>query len=106
MLPPPSSGAFVFAWLNRARAGSASNARISAVMQSVIGHIVLANVRPHIVVRPVDKRIHLHELVAFVPLDFVHGGACDRLFPPKACNPRVEPRQGASQWLHLADAAA
>src|SRR5688572_505980 len=46
VFPPPTPRAFMFARLNGARARAASNARVSAVVQCVVRHVVLADVLP------------------------------------------------------------
>src|SRR5436190_7834148 len=90
VLPPPAAGPLVLARLDRACAWPAADAWISAIVQRVIRYVVLPDVPPHIVVGPVGERIHLHQLVAFVPLDLVQRRACDRLLPAQPRDPGVE----------------
>lgn len=67
----PASCAQIFTGLNRARAMGASNAGIIAVVQRVIGYIVLADVTPHHLGSPVGDGIDLDQLKLRIPFQFV-----------------------------------
>ena len=64
--PPSSSN--IFSGLNRSGAMGASDARIIAVVQGVIGDVVLADVIPHLLSRPVRNGVDLDQLKLRVPL--------------------------------------
>src|SRR4029079_19739653 len=107
VLPPPAAGADVFAGLDRAGAGRASQARIALVVQRVVGDLVRAHVVPGLRLRPLHERVHLHDAaVAMVDLDRGQDRARDRLLAAQAGAPGVEGRERAVERLHLADAAA
>src|SRR5579884_512525 len=55
-LPPPASGAFVFAGLNGAGAGIAANAGVSGCIERMLGKFVLFRVSEDIFRGPVGER--------------------------------------------------
>src|SRR5689334_15088024 len=79
VFPPPAAGADVFARLDRAGAGLAADRRVAALVQAVVGHVVGADVLPHILLRPVGQRVELGHAVGGIV--FLHGqfGAGGRL---------------------------
>src|SRR4051794_3640055 len=48
------------------RAMGAADRLVAAVVQRVVGHVVLVDVRPHLRLAPVRQRVRLPELVALV----------------------------------------
>src|SRR5436309_3019549 len=52
LLPPPPSRPLVLAGLRGSRAGRAADRRVAALVEGVVGHLVLVDVRPHLVRRP------------------------------------------------------
>src|SRR3989338_1153607 len=57
IFPPPSAGTNIFADGDGAGARCTTQAGVELVMQFVVGHIVLPDVSPHILVRPSQQRI-------------------------------------------------
>src|ERR1035437_1837077 len=57
VFPPPSAGADVFARRDRTCARCTTQAGVELVVQLVVGHIILAAVRPHFLVRPIQQRV-------------------------------------------------
>src|SRR5262249_46379483 len=107
VLPPPAAGADVLAGLDRARAGGATQARIAAGVEGVVGHAVLPHVLPRLAPRPARERVDLHDAaVAVVDLDRGQHRARDRLLAAEAGGPGLEGGERAVEGLHLADAAA
>ena len=92
-------------WIG-AGAGLAADRRVAAVVQRVVGHVVGADVVPHVLLGPVGQRIELGHAVGRVV--FLHGqlGAGARLGAALAGDPGLLAGQGAAQRLDLADAAA
>src|SRR3569832_2469075 len=68
VLPPPAAGADVFADGDGARAGCAADAGIELIVQFVVRHIEVADIRPDVVIAPLDERIEFLQAVARVPL--------------------------------------
>src|SRR5215210_1160923 len=87
MFPPPATGPLVLARLHGARAGTAADAGIAAIVQRVVRHVVRSDVLPDVVVGPVGERVNLHEGVGSVPLDFVNRRACDGLLASETGHP-------------------
>src|SRR5262249_46002114 len=69
LAPAPAAGPGIFAWPDLARAGDAADARIVLIVQRIVRHLVLAHVRPHVVHRPPDERVHLDEAEPRIPAD-------------------------------------
>src|SRR5262245_34649123 len=58
-LPCPAAGAVVFARGHRSRARPAPDARVVAVVQRVVGHVVFGDEPPNFLLGPVQERVHL-----------------------------------------------
>src|SRR5690242_13633698 len=67
VLPPPAAGARIRARLDSARARRAADARITAIMQSVVWQVARVDVSPHVFLGPVEQRAHFPQPVALVP---------------------------------------
>src|SRR5579859_3302123 len=107
LLPPPPSRALVLARLRRSRAGGAADRRVAALVEGVVGHLVLADIRPHLVRRPRRERRHLGDSAMLViGGDHRSGGAGRHLGPADAGDPRVITSQRTSQGAGLAHQAA
>src|SRR3569623_358563 len=68
VLPPPAAGADVFAVGDGLRAGCAADAGIELIVQFVVRHIEVADIRPDVGIAPLDERIEFLQAVARVPL--------------------------------------
>src|SRR5215467_2436347 len=68
---------------------------VALVVQRVVGQPVLADVCPAVVIRPVDKRVGLPQLVLLVPAELRSLSACQRLVASDASDPAVEIEQRA-----------
>src|SRR5262245_15718480 len=66
-LPPPASGAAVFAGLHSSRAWRTADAGISAVVKSIVGNAIRFDVRPDVVGRPLEQRIEFQQAVRVIP---------------------------------------
>src|SRR5439155_6292991 len=84
VLPPPAAGADVLAGLDRARAGRAADTRVALVVEAVVGHVMLLDVVPDVVVRPLDERVELQDAVPLVPLHRLRVRAGHRLVTAEA----------------------
>src|SRR5687768_16375371 len=71
-LPPPSTGSEILSGFERTGTGRASDASIAAVVQRIVGNIVLTDVGPDIIQRPIQQRIKLRQAVARIPLLNLH----------------------------------
>ena len=106
VFPPPASGADIFTRRDRAGARRATQAGVELVVQLVVGYIVLADVRPHVLVRPIQQRVQLLQtVVRIVSRDFQRS-ARHRLIAAHAGDPRSLACQRAAQRFHLAHKAA
>ena len=69
-LPPPTPRARRLAGRDRARAGAAADRRVPLRVEGVGGHVVVAEVLPDLVVRPLRERVELDDgVVVVVDLD-------------------------------------
>src|SRR6266545_510100 len=106
-LPPPAPGALGLARLDRTRARCATDGRVAAVVEGVIGNVVLAHVVPDLVLRPLGERVELHDrAVVVVDLDLADVRPRRPLVAAQARDPRVELGQVLVQRLDLAHVAA
>jgi len=102
----------VLAGADRAGAGLAADAEEAAVVQFVVGHLVVADIAPHLLGRPVRQRVELGQGAAFagegsVVLDHRDfGTGIGTLVLALAGDPGVQPGEFAPQRADLADAAA
>ncbi len=76
-------------------------------MQPVIGDIVLPDILPDLVIRPVYERVQFdNSAVALILFDHLHLRPGYALFSTQPCNPRIQTAQSAREGLHLANLAA
>ena len=106
LLPPPSPGALGLARCNGPRARSAADRREAAVMQTVVGDVVLADEREHTLTRPVKQWVDFDQPV--IRIEGSKGNACAlvRLIRAQARDPSSGASEGALEWLDLAHPAA
>src|SRR3954470_16081161 len=86
----PASGAAVFPRQYGAGAMGASDAGVVLVVQRVIGHVMLEDVVPDVLLGPVSQRVHLHQLEFVVPLNFACVGAGAALLAADGRDPGIE----------------
>src|SRR3954462_2507757 len=107
LLPPPAACPLGLAREHRARARRAADRLVPVVEELGVQDLVIADVVPHAVERPVGKRVELDDAtVLTVELDLGDVPAADPLLTPEAGDPGVERRQLAFERLDLADRAA
>ena len=76
---------------------------VAAVVQRVVGEPALPDVRPAVVVAPVDERARLPQLVRGVPAELRRVRTCRRLVAANAGDPAVEVSERADERLDLGD---
>ena len=97
----------IVARLHRARARRAADAREGLRVEAVHRHVVVADVLPHLVGRPVGERVDLPDpAVALVELDLADVVPRHVLIAAQAGHVRVEPGEELSIRLDLAQTAA
>ena len=108
LLPPPAPGALVLAGLDRPGARRAADRRVAAVVEGVVGQVVLADVGPDPVARPVGERRDLPDRRRAADPGPLFGGlgAGRDLVAAKAGDPAVDRRERPPERLDLADVAA
>ena len=67
MFPPPASGTFVFAGLEGARAGTATDTGKALVMQWVIRYLLDFEITPDVSARPLGQWAEFGEAVIGIP---------------------------------------
>ena len=72
--PGPASCSRIFSGLHTSCAMGAADAGISAIMQRIVGQIVIMNVAPDFCGGPIDKRINLDQMEFCIPLHFECSG--------------------------------
>src|SRR5947208_4256167 len=102
-LPPPAAGTVVLALADRARARRAADRRVALRVQAVHGNIVLAEIGPHLALRPLRERLDLDDrAVVVVDLDLADVRPRRPLVATQPGHPRVEPVEMLRQQLDLA----
>src|SRR4051794_22226039 len=84
----------------------ASDRVVAAVVQRVVGEVVLGDVAPHVLVRPVGERVHLVEPVGVVPVQRSSAYAGRRLLAADPRDPRLQADERALERVDLAVRAA
>src|SRR4030088_1807292 len=90
----------------RFRARRATDRLVAAVVERVVGQVVLRDEAPHIAIAPVGQRIELPQGVGFVPFELGGVRAGRRLLAAEAGHPGVEAAEGPLQRRHLLPRAA
>src|SRR4051812_31862229 len=106
LLPPPAAGARMLAGLHGARARLATQRRIAAIVQRVVRHVLLADVLPDLVERPVHERAEFPDAVGRVERALGHVAARAGLLAAQARDPALLAGERAAQRFDLADVAA
>src|ERR1700735_3783261 len=89
LFPPPATRAMILARHDRPGAGRTADARITLLMEAVEGQLACADVRPDLLLSPVEQRAELVQAVLRIPLDGCALRAGLRLFAPHAGDPRI-----------------
>ena len=77
----------------------ATNARIVAVVQRIVRHIVFEHVAPDFLACPVGDGADFYQVKLRVPIDFADRGARGSLVATNCGNPGIERRQLSAQRL-------
>src|SRR5229473_1705686 len=88
------------------RARRAADRLVAAVVQRVVGQVVLRDEAPYVAVAPVGQRVELPQAVGLVPFELGGVRAGGRLLTPQAGDPRVQVAERALQRGHLLHRAA
>src|SRR5580658_1693765 len=91
----PAPRPFIFAARGFARAGQAADGPVALVVQRIERNLVLTDVPPNRLARPVGHRVQLHNVGAAlsiqrVEFDQADVGAGARLMAPEACDPALQ----------------
>ena len=92
--------------VDRPGAGPATDARISLIVQRIVGHVFGQDAVPHVPLRPGGQGADLHQAEFLVPADDRRVGAGGALVAAHAGRPGVETGRHAVQHRHLAVEAA
>src|SRR5262249_45512580 len=106
LLSVPSPTVLVRSGDHAASAGDASDARVTVIVERVVGQFVSHDVIPHLTACPGGQRIDLHQSVSRVPFDDADVGARRRLIASERRDPGVVTFERLGEWLDLANAAA
>src|SRR6185312_13072275 len=83
----PAAGTLVLALADRGRARPATDARITLIVQRVVRDVVPEDEVPHVLARPRQERIDLHETELGVPLHDARRGAMGCLIATDGTDP-------------------
>src|SRR5260370_28185883 len=104
LFPPPASSACVFTRLNRPRARSTADARVTRGVERMHRHVVLPDIITHLRGSPIGQRIQLQFSVDLLHLAHIHPRII--LFAPQPSHPRAQPAQSALERPDLTNLAA
>src|SRR5271157_1212743 len=102
----PTARSRVFADLDRLRAMRAPDAGIIAVVQRVVGKVMIADVFPNLFRSPIGQRIDLNHPKLRVPAELAGAGALRRLIAADGGEPGVQLGEFLSQRLQFSQIAA
>src|SRR4051812_46257467 len=88
------------------RARRAADGLVALVVQWVVGQVVLRDVVPDVLVRPLRERVELPDPALLVALDVLRARARWRLLAPDPRDPCVDARERLFEGGHLLRAAA
>src|SRR5712671_4679385 len=80
LFPPPASVAEILSGLDRAGAWRTPDARVSAIVELVVGNVELLHIGPRVIESPVQQRTEFVEAIGLVPFLNLQGLAGIRLF--------------------------
>src|SRR5687768_7870615 len=106
ILPPPAAGPCIRTRLHRARARGASDAGIPFVMQRVVRKVARLDVRPHVLLGPLEQRADLPQAVALVPSHSFTQRALRGLFAAHTGDPSLVACDRTLEGLDLSNMAA
>ena len=107
IFPPPSARTEILNPLDCPRAGRAADTGVALIMKPVVGHVIVPDIVPHLIVTPVRQRIDLDNIAVFsVQLDFSYVAPRYGLLAAQSGHPRSEIFQRAVERFDFADAAA
>src|SRR5215203_1898579 len=96
--PPPASSAGLLTCGCGSCAWYTTDAGISLIVERMVGHVMGADVVPHLLFTPICQRIDLHQpTVCVVEFDFVNRSAGTRLIAPEPSHPGIEGGEHAIQ---------
>jgi hypothetical protein len=84
----------------------ASNAGIPAIMQRVVGKVVVVDITPDLRRAPVGERVDLHQMKLCVPVYLKRAGPLRSLVATDTGDPRPQLRKLLSQGFYLSEIAA
>src|SRR5690349_1006282 len=100
--PTPAAGAVILAGTYGSSARPAADAGIAAVVQRIIGDIVLGDEVPDILFRPVQERVDLHQLELGIPLHDGRLASVRGLVLADGADPGIVPDSRLAQRHHFA----
>src|SRR5258708_7113675 len=104
--PRPASRAGIFSRLHASRAMGAPNAGISAIMERVVGKVVVVDITPDLRRAPVGERVDLHQMKFCVPVYLKRAGPLWGLVAADTGHPCPQLRKLFSQGFYLSEIAA
>src|SRR3954452_24863616 len=84
----------------------APNARVVAVVQGIVRHVIFEDVAPHLLSRPIGERADFNQIKFLVPIDLANRGARGSLVATNCGHPSIKRSQLSTQWLDFPQIAA
>ena len=106
VFPPPPAGSNILTRRNGPRTRDATNARITFVVQRIVGNIELLQICPNVGQTPVKQGTEFLKAIVGIELRLSQIFPGRRLVAAQTGNPATLPAQGSPQRFHLADMAA
>src|SRR5258708_296506 len=106
LFPPPSPGALRLSGSHGARTWCAADRSEAAVVESMIGNVVLTDERDHLLAARVEQRIDFDQPVTGSHDRKRGGDTLIGLIRAQAGDPRDSSREGPPEWFDLAHGAA
>jgi len=102
----PASRAQILSRLDCSGAMRASDAWVTAIMEWVIGNVVLVDVVPDLLMGPVSDRVELHQAKLLIPFDLRRGRPHRGLLATDGGDPGPQRAELLAQGLDFAQRAA